>query len=202
MRSTCGFCVPDQTVKPSSRQSASAHEGPMGRASGRARRSAAPAWRRPRRHRRALVQQRAARGGIGAQRGLESSSAGSGGTGFQRTRRRRAASTACSSRSATTPTKSPCTTTATGPTPATEAVDLQRAGADEAATVAAGIRQAHHPSMQHAGHTHVVHEGQLAICLAGCRRAPPRADDAVGLDRRWASSGQRQLDMLSATSAP
>jgi hypothetical protein len=69
-------------------------------------------------------------------------------------------------------------------------IDRLERVADELAMVRAGIRRAHHAAVQHAGHTHVVHEHQFARELGGNVDARlPGADDAVvgrvlGLRRR------------------
>ncbi len=90
---------------------------------------------------------------------------------------------ACSSRSATTPTKSRITTTAAacrGCARSRTFVDRVQRVADELAMVGARIGRPHHAPVQHAGHAHVVHEHQLARELgrdADARLA--RADDAV-----------------------
>ena len=60
---------------------------------------------------------------------------------------------------------------------------LQRV-ADEIARIDAGIRRPHDAAVQHAGHTHVVHEDQLAGGLGGDVDAWDRlADDAVVVGR-------------------
>ena len=110
---------------------------------------------------------------------------GSVGVGFQMTLSCAAALTAFSSRSATTPTKSPILTTATSPGISRDRslVDRDQAGADEGAGIDAGIGRAHHAAMQHAGHAHVVDVNQFAGRLrrqVGARHRLP--DDGVGVD--------------------
>ena len=99
---------------------------------------------------------------------------------------RSAALIAFSSRSATTPTKSPIRTTATRPgISRTETfIDRNQAGADKGAGIDAGIGRAHHAAMQHAGHAHIVHVDEFAGRLGRQIDARHRlADDAVGADR-------------------
>ena len=96
-----------------------------------------------------------------------------------------AALIAFSSRSATTPTKSPIRTTATSPGISRDRgfVDRDQAGADELAGIDAGIGRAHHAAVQHAGHAHVVHIDQFAGRLGRHVDARHRLpDDAVGAD--------------------
>ncbi len=191
-RSICGFCVPDQTRDAAvAIVGAPRRTGRSSRASGTARhRCAASACRRARNRGvdvALFVDQRARRGGIGAQRGLDvGSRSGSGGHGFQLTfELRRARLIAFSSRSATTPTKSPMrhhrdhAGNVARPRLHRRAIRLC---ADEGAGIDAGIGRAHHAAVQHAGHAHVVHKDQI-------RRSPwPECRRAARSGRRCGSA--------------
>ena len=94
-----------------------------------------------------------------------------------------AALIAFSSRSATTPTKSPILTTRDQPGNIAHRgfVDRDQAGADEVADIDAGIGRTNDAAMQHAGHAHVVDVHQFAGRLRRQIDARHRlADDGVG----------------------